>query len=180
VEKKLSEDTLNSKTVYSGNLVEVVEDTIHLPNGTLTVRETVKHRGVVAMIPVIDEAVITVRQFRYACGKTLLGFPGDSLNPGEAPDEGASQELIEETGYVSGRLKRVLHFYVFPGHCSEQVYLYLATNLSHSVQDFEADEDIRVVKVDIATALHLIERNEIEDAKSIAGILYLTKYLRDP
>ena len=56
----------------------------------------------------------------------------------------------------------------------------MATDLSHAVQDLEADEVIHVVKVDVATALHLIERNEIEDAKSIAGILYLTKYLRNP
>jgi hypothetical protein len=56
----------------------------------------------------------------------------------------------------------------------------LATDLSRAVQNLEEDEVIHVVKVDVATALHMIERNEIEDAKSIAGILYLSKYLRDP
>lgn len=180
MEKKLREDTITSETVYSGNLVDVVEDTVRLPNGTLTVRETVKHRGVVAMIPVIDETVIMVRQFRHACGKTLLELPAGTLHPGESPNKGAHRELVEETGYVPGRLKRILHFYVSPGHCSEQVYLYLATDLSPALQKLEADEVIHVVKVDVATALHMIERNEIEDAKSIAGILYLTKYLRNP
>jgi ADP-ribose pyrophosphatase len=177
LEKKFREDIIDSETVYSGNLVDVVEDTVRLPSGTLAVRETVKHRGVVAMIPVIDKAVIMGRQFRHACGKTLLELPAGTLLPGEAPDEGARRELVEETGYVSGRLQRILHFYVSPGHCSEQVYLYLATDLSHTEQNLEADEFIHVVKVDMATALRLIERNEIEDAKSIAGILYLTKYL---
>ena len=180
MEKKLREDTITSEIVYSGNLVDVVEDTVRLPNGRLTVRETVKHRGVVAMIPVIDEAVIMGRQFRHACGKTLLELPAGTLYPGESPDEGARRELVEETGYVPGRLQRILQFYVSPGHCSEQVYLYLATDLSRAVQDLEADEVIHVVKVDVATILHMIERNEIEDAKSISGILYLAKYLRDP
>jgi hypothetical protein len=41
VEKELREDTIASETVYSGNLVDVVEDTVRLPNGRLTVRETV-------------------------------------------------------------------------------------------------------------------------------------------
>ena len=59
------------------------------------------------------------------------------------------------------------------------VDLYLATDLSHTVQDLEADEAIRVVKVNLATYLHMIERNEIEDVKSIAGILYFSKYLQD-
>ncbi|MEE9509305.1 MAG: hypothetical protein V3V81_02310 [Candidatus Bathyarchaeia archaeon] len=49
----------------------------------------------------------------------------------------------------------------------------MATDLSHAVQDLEADEAIRVVKVNLATSLHMIERNEIEDVKSIAGILLL-------
>jgi ADP-ribose pyrophosphatase len=180
VEKKLREETIDSENVYSGNLVDVVKDTVRLPNGILTVRETVKHRGVVTMLPVIDEGLIMVRQFRHACGKTLLELPAGTLNPGETPDEAARRELVEETGYVPGRLKRLLHFYMSPGFCSEQVYLYLATDLSPAVQDLEADEVIHVVKVDVATALHLIERNEIEDAKSIAGILFFTKYLRHP
>ena len=179
MEKKLREDTIASETVYSGNLVDVVEDTVRLPNGRLTVRETVKHRGVVTMIPVIDETVIMVHQFRHACGKTLLELPAGTLHPGESPDEGARRELVEETGYVPGHLQRILHFYVSPGYCSEQVYLYLATDLSPALQNLEADEVIHVVKVDVVTALQLIERNEIEDAKSIAGILYFTKYLRD-
>jgi ADP-ribose pyrophosphatase len=180
VEEKLREETLDSKTVYSGTLVNVVKDTVRLPNGTVTVRETVKHHGVVAMLPMVDEAIIMVRQFRHACGKTLLELPAGTLNAGEAPDEGARRELIEETGYVPGRLTRLLHFYVSPGHCSEEVDLYLATDLSPVGQALEADEVIHVVKVEVATALRLIARHEIEDAKSIAGILYYATYRRGP
>jgi len=47
------------------------------------------------------------------------------------------------------------------------------------VQNLEADEAIHVVKVNLATYLHMIEQNEIEDVKSIAGILYFSKYLQD-
>ncbi|MEE8322759.1 MAG: hypothetical protein V3R57_03950 [Candidatus Bathyarchaeia archaeon] len=53
----------------------------------------------------------------------------------------------------------------------------MATDLSHAVQDLEADEAIRVVKIILATSLHMIERNEIEDVKSIAGILLLPRIL---
>ena len=179
MKEKLHEEIIDSEIVYSGNLVDVVKDTVRLPNGTLTVREIVKHRGVVTMLAIVNEAIIMVRQFRHACGKTLLELPAGTLNSGEFPDEAARRELIEETGYVPGQMKQLLRFYVSPGYCSERVYLYLATDLSKTVQDLEADEAIRVVKVTMDTALHMIERNEIEDAKSIVGILYLSKYLRD-
>ena len=96
MEKKLREETIDSETVYSGNLVDVVKDIVRLPNGTLTVRETVKHRGVVTMLPVVDEAIIMVRQFRHACGKALLELPAGTLNQGETPDDAARRELSKK------------------------------------------------------------------------------------
>jgi ADP-ribose pyrophosphatase len=131
------------------------------------------------MIAVIEEAIIMVRQFRHTCGKTPLKISAGTLNLEEIPDDAARRELVEEIGYVPGKTKRLLHFYVSPGSSSEQVYFYLATDLSHTVQDLEADKAIRVVKINLATFLHTIERSEIEDVKSIAGILYFSKYLQD-
>jgi ADP-ribose pyrophosphatase len=120
VKKKLHEEIIDSETLYSSNLVDVVKATVRLPNRTLTVRETEKHRGVVTMLAVIEEAIIMVRQFRYACGKTPLKLPVGTLNLGEIPDDAARRELVEETGYVPGKMKRLLHFYVSSGYCSER------------------------------------------------------------
>ncbi len=174
----LREELLASETVYAGDVVTLVKDTVRLPTGVVAVRETVKHRGVVAMLPILNEAIIMVRQFRHACGKSLLELPAGTLNPGEDPDAAARRELIEETGYTSGRLTQLLHFYVSPGHCSEEVYLYVATDLSPAAQALEADEVIHVVRVEVTTALRMIEQQAMEDAKSIAGILYYTTYCR--
>jgi len=178
VETTLREELLNSETVYAGDVVTLVKDTVRLPTGAVAMRETVKHRGVVAMLPLLDETIIMVRQFRHACGKPLLELPAGTLNPGEDPDAAARRELIEETGYAPGRLTRLLHFYVSPGHCSEEVYLYLATDLAPAAQALETDEIIHVVRVEVATALRLIEEQAMEDAKSIAGILYYATYCR--
>lgn len=174
----LREELLASETVYAGDVVTLVKDTVRLPTGVVAVRETVKHRGVVAMLPILNETIIMVRQFRHACGKSLLELPAGTLNPGEDPDAAARRELIEETGYTPGRLTQLLHFYVSPGHCSEEVYLYVATDLSPAAQALEADEVIHVVRVEVTTALRMIEQQAMEDAKSIAGILYYTTYCR--
>jgi ADP-ribose pyrophosphatase len=173
----LSEETIKTETIYSGQLLSVVKNTVRLPTGRLTVREVVKHRGVVAIIPVLGERLIMVRQFRQACGKILLELPAGTLRLGESPKEGACRELVEETGYVPHRLKKLLHCYVAPGSNTELVHIFLATDLSKTVQDVEDDEVIQVVNIDLSTALQMIERNEIEDAKSIAGILYFQTYL---
>lgn len=173
----LSEETIKTETLYSGNLLTVVKNTVRLPTGRLAVREVVKHRGVVAIIPILGERLVMVRQFRQACGKTLLELPAGTLRLGETPRECAYRELVEETGYVPRRLKRLLHCYVAPGSSTELVHIFVATDLSKTVQAVEDDEVIQVIEVDLSTALQMIERNEIEDAKSIAGILYFQTYL---
>ena len=172
-----SEETIKTETIYSGKLLNVVKDTVRLPTGRLTVREVVRHRGVVAIIPLLGEKIVMVRQFRQACGKPLIELPAGTMRLGENPKDCAYRELIEETGYVSRQLKRLLQCYVAPGYSSELVHIFLVTDLSKAVQDLEDDEFIRVVKLDLVTALRMIERNEIEDAKTIAGILFFQKYL---
>ncbi len=173
----LSEETIQTEPIYSGNLLAVVKHTVRLPTGRLAVREVVKHRGAVAIIPLLGERLVMVRQFRQACGKTLLELPAGTLRLGESPKECARRELVEETGYVPRRLKKLLHCYVAPGYSSELVHIFLATDLSKTAQNVEEDEVIQVVNIDLSTALQMIERNEIEDAKSIAGILYFQTYL---
>lgn len=44
--------------------------------------------------------VLTVTQYRYVIGKTLLEIPAGKLEPGEDPVAGALRELKEETGAV--------------------------------------------------------------------------------
>ncbi len=172
-----SEEPVETETIYSGKVIEVVKDVEKLPNGKIVVREIVRHPGAVAMVPLLGDYIIMVRQFRKACDRVLLEIPAGTLRGGEEPEECARRELIEETGYAAGRLERMFHCFLAPGYSSEIVHVYLATDLSQTEQHVEEDEFIDVVKIDLATALQMIGRNEIEDAKSISGILYLKQYL---
>ncbi len=48
--------------------------------------------------------MILARQYRPGPDRILDELPGGGVEPGEAPEEAAARELLEETGYVAGRL----------------------------------------------------------------------------
>ena len=171
------ERTISSRPLYRGKRIAFRTDEVELPGGRRTARDIVDHPGAVAIVPVIDDgSIILVKQYRYAAGKELLEIPAGTLEEGEAPDTCARRELKEETGYTAGSMKRIISFYTAPGYSSEVIHVYVATQLRAGEQGLEEDERIAVETYGIDELLKMIEENEIEDGKTVAGVLsYLTR-----
>jgi ADP-ribose pyrophosphatase len=160
-----------SEKVFSGRVFEVTVDTVREADKTY-VREVVHHRGSAVILPAFDDGTIAlVRQYRHPAVKYLLELPAGTLNDRERPEEGAARELEEELGLVAGRLEKLCEFFVSPGFLEEKMWLYLATDLNETKQNLEDDELIEVVRVPIRRALQMITDGEIEDAKTIIGLI---------
>ena len=162
---------VDSKKIFTGRVFDVTVDTVREGERTY-VREIVHHRGSAVMVPAFDDGTIAlVRQYRHPAVKYLLELPAGTLNEKERPEEGAARELEEELGVVAGKLEKLCEFFVSPGFCEEKMWLYLATDLKETKQRLEEDELIEVVRLPIDRALQMITDGEIEDAKTIIGLL---------
>ncbi len=169
---KLTEKLVNSEMIYDGRIVHLYADTVQLPNGHTARREVVRHSGAVAIVPIDSKGnVILVRQYRHAAGRILLEIPAGTLNKGEAPDLCAAREMQEETGYKPGYLQRIGGIFVAPGYTSEFIHLYLATGLSASRLDMDADEFIEVEHLPFEEVVRRIKAGEIVDGKTVSGVL---------
>ena len=93
------------------------------------------------------------------------------MNHGERPEEGAARELEEELGFVAGKMEKLSEFYVSPGFCEEKMWVYLATDLTATAQRLEDDELLEVVRMPVQQALEMITDGEIDDAKTIIGLM---------
>ena len=62
----------NSKIVYKGKIIEVKVDKIILPSGKETIREVVVFPSTVVVLPIFENKIIFVEQFRYPINKNLL------------------------------------------------------------------------------------------------------------
>ena len=162
---------IESKTIFRGRVIEVTVDTVS--EGEVTYqREVVHHAGSAVIVPVFDDGTIAlVRQYRHPAVRYLLEAPAGTLRRREAPEEGAKRELEEELGVVSGRLEKLSEFFVSPGFCEEKMWVYLATELTETEQRLEDDEIIEVVRIPFSQALSMITTGEIEDAKTIIGVM---------
>ena len=162
---------IESQKVFEGRVFEVTVDTVREGEQTYK-REVVRHGGSAVILPVFDDGTIAlVRQYRHPAVKYLLELPAGTLNDQELPEVGAARELEEELGLVAGRMEKLSEFFISPGFLSEKMWLYLATDLRETEQRLEDDEAIEIVRMPIERALQMITDNEIEDAKTIIGLL---------
>jgi len=162
---------LDSIKVFSGRVFEVTVDTVK--EGSVTYqREVVHHPGSAVIIPVFeDDTVALVKQYRHPAVRYLVEAPAGTLNDRERPDVGAARELEEELGLVAGNLEKLTEFFVSPGFCEEKMWVYLATELRQTKQRLEDDEILEVLRIPFSQALEMITDGEIEDAKTIIGLM---------
>jgi len=139
-------------------------------------QEVLEHRDGAAVLPYSTNrgTVFLVRQFRLPIflrdgdHGLSLEVPGGLLD-GEAPDDAVVRELAEETGFRIDRALQVFTGYMAPTLVAQRMHLYVAdvdaavTNSSVP----EETEDLEVVEIPIETAMLLIARGEIRDAKTI-------------
>ncbi len=176
MDKELPE-ILASEEVYAGRLVRVVRDTVREGEQTY-VREVVGHPGGAAVVPVFEDgSVAFVSQYRHPTRRYVLELPAGKLDPGERPAETAARELEEELGVVAGRMEQLSEFYTTPGFCAERLWVFLATDLRETERRHEEDEIIEIVRMPFGRALTLVAGGEIDDAKTIIGLLLAARRL---
>lgn len=177
----MSHRLVERQVLYNGKKLRL--ELHHLENedtGKRIAREIVVHNGAVVVLPIMsDGKVLFIRNRRYAVGQILLELPAGTLERNEDPINCAGRELLEETGFVAGRLKTLGNFFTSPGILTEKMYAYLAYDLEQSHQALEEDEEIELQPIDLQEAVEMIGRGEIIDGKTIATILLYHGFHRD-
>ena len=155
----------------------MTRDKVREPNGVTATREVIRHSGSVVILALDDSGselrVLLERQYRYAAEDYLLELPAGRIDPGESALSAGKRELMEETGYTARRWKKALFFYPSPGFLSESMTLFLANELKAGQARPETDEKIEHSLIPLSGVTKLILSGKIQDAKTIAGVLWL-------
>jgi ADP-ribose pyrophosphatase len=141
-------------------------------------KEVVEHSHSVGIIPIENNNIFLITQYRHAPGKVLLEIPAGKIEKGETKEEAAKRELLEETGY-SGKFTFLTRWYLAPGYDTEMMYIFLVTNLKKETEEqcTDDDENIRLKKYSFTTAIKKCMTSEIIDCKTIAAIFLYKEYL---
>jgi ADP-ribose pyrophosphatase len=173
---------LSSREAYRGPVFWVTTDDVLEPTGVRVRRDVVRHSGSVVVLAVMGgrggPEVLLEKQYRHAAGRFLYELPAGRIDPGEKELTAAKRELLEETGFSARKWKRILRFWASPGFVAEAMSLYLATGLIQGNAEPEDDEVIEIEFFPLKKAVSMVVQGGIQDAKTIAGVLWLNEQSR--
>jgi GDP-mannose pyrophosphatase NudK len=128
-----------------------------------------------------SKTVILTRQFRMPTylngnetGVMIEACAG--LLDADNPEDCIKKETQEETGYHINDVEKVFEVYMSPGSVTEMLYFFVAKyDKNQKITEgggLEGEEEIDVLELDFYTALNMIKKGEIRDAKTIMLLQY--------
>ncbi len=166
------EKTIDEKLVYEGKFINVVNQTVELPNKRQTSRDIVRHPGGVAVLAYKDEdTILIVEQFRKPFDKVFLEIPAGKIEKGEDTESCGKRELEEETGYRAGKFTYLGKIATTPGFTDEYIYIYKAEELYKGKIGGDEDEFINVREIKKEKLKAMIKSGEIVDSKTLAALI---------
>jgi len=170
---------LNKQVLYRGKRIQLEIHRLENENGRQIEKEVLVHNGAVVILPIVDDDhLLLIRNHRHAVNQILIELPAGTLEKGEDPINCAGRELLEETGYLAGRLKPIGSFFASPGIITEKMYAFAAYNLQQSTTALEDGEEIEVFSATWLEAIEMIRTGQIADSKTIATLLLYDKFFR--
>jgi ADP-ribose diphosphatase len=166
------------KRIYTGRVVSLDVDHVLYPDGSRGELEIIRHPGASAIVPFLsdpsgaDPQVLLIKQYRYAASGYLYEIPAGRLDAGETPEACAHRELLEEAGCTATAMSLLTTIFTTPGFTDERIHLFLASELVRGEARREADEFMEVETVTLSRALDMIKHAEIQDAKTIVGLMF--------
>lgn len=170
---------VNHRTpIYTGRVFLLVRENVTLDNGVTTDLDYIEHPGAAAIVPLITaDEVVLIKQYRHALKRYIWEIPAGTLDPREEAAACAQRELAEETGYSAGEWHKLGEITPVPGYSDERIHLFLASRLSPARQELDPDEVLAIHRVPLPQAVEMIADGDIQDAKSICGLLLAQKWL---
>jgi ADP-ribose pyrophosphatase len=117
------------KVLFEGRHVRLVK------RGQWEYAERKSVTGIVGIVAVTDDGkLVLVEQYRPPVGRSVIELPAglagdDAAHEGEALEQAARRELLEETGYEAARMEYACAGAASAGITSEIISMYLASGL---------------------------------------------------
>lgn len=176
----LTEKQIDSELIYNGGFLEVRKDRVRLPDGSTSSREYLTHPGAVVMLALLDNGnLLMERQYRYPPRQEFIELPAGKIDKGEDILVTAQRELLEETGYVAREWLHLTTAFPCIGYSDERLEYFIARGLTYRGSKLDEGEFLEVFELSLRDAIEWIRAGKISDGKTIVGLFWLEKYLKD-
>ncbi len=174
----LREQVVSREKLLEGRFLQVVRDTVRLPDGGQSYREYIQHPGAVVIIALLEDGqVVLERQYRHPVGQVMIEFPAGKLTPGEDPLVCAQRELLEETGYTAREWAYAGTMHPCIGYADEAIGIWFARGLTLGPRQLDEAEFLDVITATPAQLLDWCRQGQVTDGKTLSCALWLQNVL---
>ena len=174
--------TATSRVIADCRVFSIREDTnVRDSDGARSTFFVVENPDWVNVVAVTkDLRVVLIEQFRHGTGSVILEIPGGMTDEGEDPVSAAARELLEETGYSSGRMIAIGKSHPNPAIQNNTIHHYLALDCEKTSEvEFDDHESIVSRLVPLHELDDLVHNGDITHSLAITAIFYAQRYLRN-
>jgi ADP-ribose pyrophosphatase len=181
---------VEERELWSGFVYRVVTSTLESPSGARFERFIVRSPGAVSVVPIVYAdadrhrevpEVVLVSQYRAAHDEMVIEIPAGVRDiDGEADEDNARRELVEEVGLRPGRLELLTSIYPSAGMTDSVNTIFLATECTPAQRSPHGPEEehAEITRLPLAEAVEWVESGRIVDAKSVVGLLLAERRVR--
>lgn len=165
---------LRRETIYTSEWINLHQDTVQLPDGSIIEGHHVLEYPKLAVGVVAVNAagqVMLVDHYRFITDTRGWEVPAGGVDKGESLETAARRELLEESGCTGGELTFMTSHHPSNGSSNQLFSLYFARGVAQTAPIHDTNEIIQARWFEVAEVRDLIDRNLIPDGLSLSALL---------
>ncbi|WP_242840774.1 NUDIX hydrolase [Butyrivibrio proteoclasticus] len=171
-------ERLSRTTIYESDYVSLYTDRVKLPSGQIIEKYHqihYPHQGVSIVIFNDKDEILMIREMRYSAGRLEWEIPAGGVEEGEAIEDAARREAMEETGCTIKDLKFLCSQTPSNGMTDQVMHVFGAkVDSEGTIKD--VDEVAGKVWMSIDQVKELLRKNETKDGIAILAILFALEF----
>ena len=167
-------EILNSETIAQTPRFDLVKEQVRLPNGKIKDFYLTKHFDSAVIMPITsDGRIVMLNEYRHPCREKILSLIGGHLEKGDTPEDAASRELMEETGYTADRFEFIQAVFADPPRTGRRWHFFIAHNARPvGKQELTEFEDMEIILLSPVELLAAIADGKVTNLPDM-GLMYL-------
>ncbi len=119
-----------------------------------------------------ERGVLLLYRHRVLTGRWGWELPGGGVEPGEALEDAAARETLEETGWQPGPLTPLVSYDPMVGISDQRAHVFVADGGTHKGEPEDAGESSRIEWVELGSLRQLMRDGQVNEGVTLTGLLW--------